>query len=71
MSRSEVARLREQIALDYEAATRGLSGLSAGSSRHIFITAKMENIARCQKRLIELTGEEQAMKIVTEALSDI
>jgi hypothetical protein len=71
MSLSEVARLQEQIAREYEAATRGLSGLSIGSARHSFITAKMENIARCQKQLIDLTGEEKAMQHIIEALANM
>jgi hypothetical protein len=68
---SEIARIRAQIQAEYEAATRGLSGLSAGSTRHTFITAKMENIARCQKQLIELTGKEQAMQIILETLENV
>ena len=32
--KSEVAKLLQQISLEYEAATRGLTGLSAGSAKH-------------------------------------
>ena len=42
--RSEVAQLLQQISLEYEAATRGLKGLSAGSAKHSFITARLEQI---------------------------
>jgi hypothetical protein len=48
----------------------GLCGLSTGSARHAFINAKMETMARCQKRLIELTGDKHAMQHLKDALED-
>ena len=47
---SEIARLRQQIALEYEAAHSGLSGFASGAARHDFIQAKTENIGRYQDR---------------------
>jgi hypothetical protein len=44
---SEVARLLKQIREEYAAAQQGLSGLAYGTSRHAFITAKMEILANC------------------------
>lgn len=41
--RSEVASLLAQISAEYQAAQRGLSGLSSGGARHDFISAKTEN----------------------------
>ena len=38
---SEVARLRRLIAAEYEAAQRGLTGLSQGTAKHAFIEARM------------------------------
>jgi hypothetical protein len=67
---SEVTQLKEQIAREYEAAMMGLCGLSTGSARHAFINAKMETMARCQKRLIELTGDKHAMQHLKDALED-
>jgi hypothetical protein len=45
-NRSEVARMRRRIDLEYEAARQGLHGLAAGSARHDFITARMERFAQ-------------------------
>ncbi|HJT58773.1 MAG TPA: hypothetical protein VJ761_19845 [Ktedonobacteraceae bacterium] len=68
MHRSEVRQLIQQIELEYEAAQRGLSGLAAGTARHEFITARMENIGVCHESLKELVGEQQASAILTETL---
>jgi hypothetical protein len=34
-NQSEIARLRQRIAEEYEAAMRGLSGFASGSARHL------------------------------------
>jgi len=64
--KSEVARLLQQISLEYEAATRGLTGLSAGSAKHSFITAKLEQIGAYHEQLVNLVGEVQATHLVIE-----
>lgn len=56
---SEVARLRRQIELEYEAAQRALTS-PAITARHDFITQRMENMSRCVSRLVELVGPLQA-----------
>jgi hypothetical protein len=55
--RSEVARLLSQISAEYEAAQRGLSGLSYGTSQHDFITARMENMGQLHNQLHSLVGD--------------
>ncbi|MEO6888766.1 MAG: hypothetical protein ABI456_06200 [Ktedonobacteraceae bacterium] len=60
---SEVAQLRKQIEAEYIAAQRGLEGLAV-TARHQFITARMENMDRYHRQLIELVGEEQAIQMV-------
>ena len=65
---SEVARLLSQISAEYEAAQRGLSGLSSGGARHDFITAKTETIGRCHEELIELVGSDQAISIIANVI---
>ena len=62
---SEVALLLSQISAEYEAAQRGLSGLSYGSSRHEFITARMENVGQLHKQLYSLVGDAATAMIVT------
>ena len=67
--KSEVARLLQQISLEYEAATRGLTGLSAGSAKHSFITARLEQIGVYHEQLVSLVGEVQATHLVIEQAS--
>lgn len=55
--RSEVARLLAQINSEYEAAQRGLFGTAAGSSRHDFITKRMEAVGQLHKQLHDLVGD--------------
>ena len=65
---SEVARLRQQIALEYEAATRGLHGLALGTAQHAFITQRMENMAAHHVSLQRLVGVDEAAKLLAETL---
>jgi hypothetical protein len=65
VQRSEVARLLDQIREEYEAATRGISGSSQGSSRHSFISTRMENMGKLQTQLDELIGENAIALVVT------
>ncbi len=53
---SEIARLRQRIAQEYEAAMRGLSGLAAGTASHEFITRRMEQMGTCHETLKQLVG---------------
>ena len=64
--KSEVAQLLQRISLEYEAATRGLTGLSAGSAKHSFITARLEQIGAYHEQLASLVGEVQATRLVIE-----
>jgi hypothetical protein len=71
MSESEVARLRQRIAEEYQAAQMGLTGLASGVSKHAFITARMERMGQSFEQLSELVGSRQeAMKEVVEALEE-
>lgn len=63
-NKSEVAQLRQQIALELDAMRRGLLGISTGSARHAFIHARMERIGVCQDRLATSIGEQAATQIV-------
>lgn len=66
--RSEVARLLSQISAEYEAAQRGLSGLSYGTSQHDFITARMENMGQLHTQLQSLVGD-VAIAMIADTLS--
>jgi len=67
-SSSEVARLRERIQLEYEAAQRGLSGIAQGTAQHAFITRRLENMAEHHRELEQLVGEQEATSILKEVL---
>jgi hypothetical protein len=64
--RSEVTRLLSQISAEYEAAQRGLTGLSYGTSQHAFITARMENMGRLHTQLQSLVGDVAIAMIADE-----
>jgi hypothetical protein len=64
---SEVARILEQITAEYEAAERGLKGLSLGATRHDFITARIEHIGQLHTRLRTLVGDD-AMALIAQQL---
>ncbi|HLI08295.1 MAG TPA: hypothetical protein VKV40_17155 [Ktedonobacteraceae bacterium] len=68
--RSEVARLLKQIAEEYEAAQRGLSGLAYGTSQHEFITARMEHMGQLHGQLQSLVGD-IAISMIAEELNHI
>jgi hypothetical protein len=71
MSESEVAKLRQRIAEEYQAAKMGMSGLASGVSKHAFITARMERMGQSFDQLSELVGSRQeAMKEVVAALEE-
>ena len=71
VNQSEVARLRKQYEEEYLAAQRGLSGLAVGSSRHQFITKKMEQMERCHTQLAKLVGGREATRMVSETVKDL
>jgi hypothetical protein len=67
---SEVAKLLSQISAEYEAAQRGLTGLAYGTSKHEFITARMERMGQLQTELQSLVGD-QAVALVAEQLNSM
>jgi hypothetical protein len=56
---SEVARLLQQIEMEYEAAKRGLEGYAI-VSKHEFITARYNQAGVYQNELAKVIGEKQA-----------
>ena len=57
-SRSNVARLKEQIDAEAEAAQLALYGPAQGYSKHQFITARMERMGVLHEQLKGLIGDE-------------
>ncbi len=67
---SEVAQLLSQISEEYEAAKRGLGGLACGTSKHEFITARMEHMGRLHNQLQTIVGD-TAIALIADTLSRI
>jgi hypothetical protein len=67
---SEVARLLSQIGAEYEAAQRGLTGLSYGMSQHDFITARMENMGQLHIQLQSIVGD-VAIAMIADRLNTL
>jgi hypothetical protein len=70
-NQSEVASLRTQIEAQLVAMRFGLSGLSSGSARHSFITARMERVGACQTSLACHVGENAADLMVYGIYNEI
>ncbi len=64
MPQSEVAQLRRQIELEFEAMQRGMTGLAMGVARHEFIRKRMDQVGSYQSRLAEQIGKQEAAQIV-------
>jgi hypothetical protein len=70
-SLSEIAQIKQRIADEYLAAKNGLTGLAIGTSKHQFITQKMENMGRYQAELEIVVGQEQAAQIMNEVFASL
>ena len=68
---SEIARFREQIPQEYEAAQSPLSGTAYGTANHQFITARIERIGTCHEALKHLVGEREAARMMVKTLEEL
>src|SRR5947209_20175590 len=69
---SEIAQIKQQIALEYLAAKWGLSGLAYGTARHPQITARMERMGASFTQLTHVVGSpEQAAQILADVMKDL
>lgn len=66
MHSSEIARLREQVELEYEAMMQGLVGFAEGSSIHEFISARMARVGEYYDALEREIGEYEATQIICD-----
>lgn len=66
MGTSDVAHLREQVELEYEAMVRGLTGFAEGSAMHEFISARMARIEGYHTELTKEVGETEATQIICD-----
>ena len=63
---SEVAQLRQRIALECQAGWAALHALNSGAAQHEFIRERFKQMEKCHERLTELVGEERATDILCE-----
>ena len=69
-TKSEVAQLLAQIQAEYESGMLGFSGLASGTTKHNFITARMERIGQLHHELCEIVGHDQGTALLVHALED-
>jgi hypothetical protein len=69
--KSEVARLREQIALEYQAAHRALHAPAQGAAVHQFISARLERMGELHQDLQKVVGEQEATKLLVQTIEEI
>ncbi|HEU5231076.1 MAG TPA: hypothetical protein VFU49_24860 [Ktedonobacteraceae bacterium] len=69
INKSEVARIREQIALEYQASQRMFSDFTP-TAKHQYITKRQENIAVCFQELQQYMTPAEAVAIVAQTLKD-
>lgn len=67
-NKSDVARLLEQVGNEYTSAQQALYGLSEGSARHQFISARYDRIGELQGDLGKLVGHDDAARLIVEQL---
>ena len=66
-NKSEVARILEQISLEYEAAHRMMHDFAAGAGKHEFIAARMANMGHLHSELKRIVGD-SAIEMVAETI---
>ena len=71
MGQSDIARVRQHIVTEYLSAQLGLFGFAEGTTRHSFITTKMERMGASFETLAQMMGKEQAIQIVAETLQEV
>ena len=70
LHKSEIARLREQIALEYQASQRVFTDVTA-TGRHTFITKRQENIAQHFADLQQYMSPEAAMEVIIQVENQV
>jgi hypothetical protein len=68
--KSEVAKIREQIALAYQAASRVFEDFTP-TAQHAFITKCQEHIGVCFEELTQRMSPQEAIAIIAQVEEDI
>lgn len=69
--KSEVKFLMAQFDAERQAAQWALTGLAANISKHEFITARMVRMGQIKEQLAPLVGEDEAGRLVVEAMEKL
>jgi len=69
-NKSEVARLREQIASEYQASQRVFTDFTP-TARHEYITKRQENIAEHVTELTKYMSFPEALRIMTQVDTEV
>jgi hypothetical protein len=65
-NKSEVARIKQQIAIEYQAASRVFTDFTA-TARHAYLTARQEKLGVCLEELTQHMSPEDAMQTFIQA----
>ncbi len=68
-NRSEVARIKQQIAVEYQAASLVFTGFTA-TARHAYLTARQENLGAYFEELTQHLSPEEAMQAFIQAQAE-
>ena len=66
---SQIGRLLDTIDAEYQSAQSALTGPPVGTSKHEFITARMENIGAAHKQLVDIVGKDAAGVLLVEQMN--
>ena len=69
-NRSEIAALRGRIRAQNLAAQAALTSFAQGSAQHAFIKRRYQKMDEYLRKLAELVGEDEAIKIVIEVIDE-
>ena len=69
-NQSEVARIKQQIAIEYQAASRVFNEFNA-KARHAYLTARQEKLGACLEELTHYMGPEEAMQTFIQAQAEV
>jgi hypothetical protein len=65
-NQSEIARIKQQIAIEHQAASRIFTDFTA-KARHAYLTARQERLEACLEELTQHMSPEDAMQIFIQA----
>ncbi len=69
-NQSDIARIKQQIAVEYQAASRIFTDFTA-KARHAYLTVRQEKLGACLDELTQHMSPEDAMQTFIQAQADI